>query len=305
MRDAPERPGSGHAEGQSKKESFNPTIVGGRPRGGHNLSRGIPRGIEVLIKKAAVDPEFRALLLDKRVQAATEIGLELSAAEATMLAAIPCQQIQTIIENTAVPDEQRRAFLGQVAAVMLAALGAGLTGCVVQTPYGSTRDQLTSGLEGPITYGIRPDYGWVKTLLRSNPVASRVPRQFQVIRVSVEDQGLNAVTVLVSCRSAFYSAGLSIFLRSRNDWHQPLMYHKPYDAYVRTGENEIRFHVQGIAGTTDWLIVRLVNKDRREKAKPVLDEFFKYPLDESRVGEWAYSDHVIFRIVKYHREWPG
>ena len=35
----------------------------------------IPRAIEVLIKKASVDPEFRQLLLEKREQAAGEIDL--------------------------------------------------------------------------------------------------------------------------------------------------------------------------------------------------------------------------------------
>ena len=39
------------------------TIVGGRPPGsGHGVGQ-IPRGIELLVKKASVDPEFRKLLL--------------------------------------------------------------------------------------------------------------------------------------------------------------------------------------------------------------------------------------------------
>src|SRR4030042_1117067 len=52
-------------------------------------SAPIPRGIEVLIKKAAVDPEFRAVLLEKRAAAADEIGLVLDPAEGLMLPAAP------------------------------------------------------------------------------------------------------------------------------------------------------------------------------------------------------------------------
>ena len=53
------------------------------------MSRQIPQGIEVLVLKAAVDPDFKQLLLQRRTAAAAAIGLELTAAEATMLAAVP------------------------------------------------------------------------------------------------------------------------------------------------------------------------------------------------------------------------
>ncbi|GAG42054.1 unnamed protein product, partial [marine sediment metagenome] len=46
------------------------TIVGGRPPGSGKTVGPIPRGIEVLIKKAAVDPGFKMLLLAKRDGAA-------------------------------------------------------------------------------------------------------------------------------------------------------------------------------------------------------------------------------------------
>ena len=36
---------------------------------------GVPRGIEVLLKKASVDPAFRELLLSRRAEAANAIGL--------------------------------------------------------------------------------------------------------------------------------------------------------------------------------------------------------------------------------------
>ncbi|NIT36942.1 MAG: hypothetical protein GTN49_10675, partial [candidate division Zixibacteria bacterium] len=45
------------------------------------IPRKIPRGLEVLIKKAAVDAAFKKLLLEKRAGAAQAIGLKLNAAE--------------------------------------------------------------------------------------------------------------------------------------------------------------------------------------------------------------------------------
>jgi hypothetical protein len=49
-------------------------------------------------------------LLDKRAEAAAEIGLELSAAETAMLKSIPQAQIEQIIETVTVPDEDRRVL---------------------------------------------------------------------------------------------------------------------------------------------------------------------------------------------------
>lgn len=84
----------------------------------------IPMGIEVLVKKASVDPAFKAILLERRAGAADEIGLKLDAAEAMMLAGVPDTQLDSIIAHTSVPLEHRRAFLGQAAVAMLAAVGA-------------------------------------------------------------------------------------------------------------------------------------------------------------------------------------
>ncbi len=80
----------------------------------------IPRGIEVLLKKASVDPAFRRLLVEKRAQSAREIDLELSEAEAAMLAGFPRDQLEKIIDNTKVKPEHRSVFLGSVGRIMLA-----------------------------------------------------------------------------------------------------------------------------------------------------------------------------------------
>ena len=88
-----------------------------------------PRGLEVLLKKACVDTEFRVLLLENRSAACAAIGLQLDPAETAMLNAMPTEQLDTIIRRTRVSPEDRRVFLGKVASLMLAALGAGVSGC--------------------------------------------------------------------------------------------------------------------------------------------------------------------------------
>jgi hypothetical protein len=108
----------------AEPEVVKTTIVGGQPpREGRSLG-DVPRGVEVLIKKAAVDPPFKKLLLEKRAGAAEAIALTLSAAEAAMLEAVPEAQLRAIVANTKVSPGVRPAFLGYAAGAMLAALGA-------------------------------------------------------------------------------------------------------------------------------------------------------------------------------------
>jgi hypothetical protein len=128
---------------QGKQSPASLTIVGGRPSGDETSSRGTPRGLEVLLKKASVDAEFQALLLEQRARASESIALELDPAEATMLDHMPGEQLEAIIRRTRVREEDRRVFLGKVASVMLAALGTSVSGCQKHHP--------------PATKGIRPD----------------------------------------------------------------------------------------------------------------------------------------------------
>ncbi|MGA2066038.1 MAG: Os1348 family NHLP clan protein [Thermoguttaceae bacterium] len=93
------------------------------------MSQAIPQGIEVLVKKASVDAAFRALLLERPEEAVGQIGLDLGPAEAMMLRSVPREQLAAVIARTSVPEEHRRAFLGQAAAAMLGALG--MMGCTV------------------------------------------------------------------------------------------------------------------------------------------------------------------------------
>ncbi len=145
------------------------TIVGGRPPGSGTEVGAVPRGIEVLVKKASVDPEFRKVLIQSRDRAAREIELELDPAEAAMLQQIPGEQLNAIIDNTVVPPDSRRVFLGKVAALMLAAIGVTMLGqsceeedVVLGSRPDSTDQQDTTSPPDtiqppPPTRGIQPD----------------------------------------------------------------------------------------------------------------------------------------------------
>lgn len=121
---------SSDRSGSDDRQGIATTIVGGRPAGRLKQPVSLPRGVDILIKKAAVDLEFRALLLERRAEAAREIDLALSPAEMALLNSVPVAAIEQIIANTTVPDRHRRVFLGKVAGLMLAALGVQLpAGC--------------------------------------------------------------------------------------------------------------------------------------------------------------------------------
>jgi len=135
----------------------------------------VPRGVEVLIKKAAVDAAFRDVLLDERAAAAARLDLALEPAEKAMLAAIPRAQLEQVIARTTVSAALRPAFLTYAAAVMLAALAAG--GCRVvddnrpkpgginpDLPPTATAETAATGETAstvddnePVIQGIRPD----------------------------------------------------------------------------------------------------------------------------------------------------
>ena len=145
------------SERPEEKEAIRTTIVGGRPPGCGKDVGSIPRGIEVLVKKASIDAEFKAALLDTRAEAASLIDLDLDAAEAAMLGAIPRDHLERIIDNTVVTENTRRAFMGRAAAVMLAALTAGsVIGCDEITPTKGVRVECPPTKVEP-TDGIRPD----------------------------------------------------------------------------------------------------------------------------------------------------
>ncbi|HEY3323430.1 MAG TPA: hypothetical protein VGP72_23450 [Planctomycetota bacterium] len=143
----------------SEKEAVRTTIVGGRPPGCGTEIGTVPRGIEILIKKASVDPDFKRRLLESRAEAAGVIGLKLEPSEALMLGAVPAAQLEAIIGGTKVSELERSAFLGAAAALMLAAL----TGC------GQEKSPPVAGIAPGRTLGISPDRPDVKPVKPAEP----------------------------------------------------------------------------------------------------------------------------------------
>jgi hypothetical protein len=144
----------------NEREAVRTTIVGGRPPGSGKSNGRIPRGIEVLVKKASVDAAFCEVLLSERAEAAARIDLELDTAEAAMLSAIPESQLIGIIHNTKVGSNARPAFMGYAAAAMLAALGVTAGGA---TEAGATEPPADNTLgdyyeEPDVRMAIQPDY---------------------------------------------------------------------------------------------------------------------------------------------------
>ncbi len=112
-----------------EKEAVRTTFVGGRPTGSGKHIGQVPRCIEVLVKKAAVDPQFRTVLHEKRAGAAREIDLTLTSAETAMLDSVPAAQLEAIIAATKVRPTTVPALLGKSAAAMLLALATLAVGC--------------------------------------------------------------------------------------------------------------------------------------------------------------------------------
>ncbi len=148
-------------QGARDMQAADMTIVGGRPPGsastepsfaqakpgGGRALGAVPRGIEVLVKKANVDPAFRQTLLAKRSGAAGEIGLLLDPAEALMLNAVPAEHLDAIIAGTKVEPSKVPIFLGKVAAAMLLTLGAMyMDGCATKG-----HDAISRGIRPEVT----------------------------------------------------------------------------------------------------------------------------------------------------------
>ena len=101
------------ADRPAEQEAVSITIVGGRPPGSGQKVGPIPRGIEVLLRKASVDPAFKELLLRQRGGAAESIGLKLEPGEAHDVDRRAGRQLEAVIARTSVPQEHRRAFWGR------------------------------------------------------------------------------------------------------------------------------------------------------------------------------------------------
>lgn len=118
-----------------KPASPRTTIVGGRPPESGDGLPPVPTGIEQLLRLAAVDDDFREVLIERRGDAAAAAGVVLTPNERAILGAIPETQIEAMAGRLPPPPPQRRVFLRQAAASAVVALGgAALMSCEACSP---------------------------------------------------------------------------------------------------------------------------------------------------------------------------
>jgi len=110
-----------------EKRAVKTTIVGGQPPGNERPLPPIPVGIEEILGMAAVNEEFAAALYENRDTAVQASGVELTATERGILAAIDSTTLRQMVGNVegVFPNRERRAFLARSAAALLALAGGG------------------------------------------------------------------------------------------------------------------------------------------------------------------------------------
>jgi hypothetical protein len=124
---------------QAKCVSPRTTIVGGRPPEDSAELPPVPTGIQKLLRLASVDDAFRRELLRRRAGIAAVAGVELTASEQAVLAAITAEQLEQMVGTLPPPPASRRTFLRQTASTAVMLLG----GAVLAECAGCSKDQGT------------------------------------------------------------------------------------------------------------------------------------------------------------------
>ena len=143
------------------------TIVGGRSEPFRNPD-GFPRGIEILLKKAKVDPDFRLLLLRDPVAAAGSIELDISDSEERSLLSTYPQIIEKMVENTFVPKHHVSAFRNARSAAVLSLV---LVSTVAAPAFGSGDPGPSMGIT------VEPPLATSRVFGQGNAVAGMLGRK--------------------------------------------------------------------------------------------------------------------------------
>lgn len=281
-----------NCETEPDKLKIEPTIVGGRPLAKNQSLQGIPRGIEVLIKKASVDPEFRTVLLEKRADAAA--------------------QIEKIIENAKVPDEYRRLFLGKVAAAMLAVLGIPLFARawesgrkrvqwdLWQSPYHPRGGTPLDGFPTPEEAQ--------KLLYKRNvifiPGEKWLNRNGKWLGWEIVGEASSWINISVNYRCPFKTAEIEILFRNRQKWPKAHITYDPSLSFVYWGKGEVTFCATGKGPKTDQIILALRSREHENRLPqdPITTD---WPPDDFLPGEYLVNGRVIWKIVKRSKTWSA
>lgn len=141
------------------------TIVGGRPQAQKSTRNNIPRGLELLIKRASIDSEFKSALVQKRSELLKELGITLDETEKNILECVPIDHLTRMIEATEVPPSQRKAISSGSVAAMIALFTqltfAPVAGRAENPPPAATNSEISDSMPGDglqvMVTGIRPD----------------------------------------------------------------------------------------------------------------------------------------------------
>lgn len=140
------------------------TIVGGRPQAPRSMRSDIPHALEMLVKRAAIDDGFKKDLLLKRDKIADELKIPIDSSERSMLACIPAEHLEKIIQATEVPPAQRKILAKGTTAAMVALLAQLAFAPVpgrAETPAKINIKPASSNSKNndyAVVKGIRPDF---------------------------------------------------------------------------------------------------------------------------------------------------
>lgn len=139
------------------------TIVGGRPQAPRSMRSDIPHALEILVKRAAIDADFKKDLLTKRDKIADELKIPLDSSERAMLDCIPAEHLEKMIQATEVPPAQRKILAKGTTAAMIALLAqltfapvAGRAEAPAKINIRPTNSSSKNS-EDAVVKGIRPD----------------------------------------------------------------------------------------------------------------------------------------------------
>jgi hypothetical protein len=129
----PAEPGREQRTEAVEKRAVKTTIVGGQPPGNERPLPPIPVGIEEILGMAAVNDDFAKALYANRDSAVSASGVELTATERGILAAIDAASLRQMVGNVdgVFPNRERRAFLARSAAALLVLAGGGAAAAAV------------------------------------------------------------------------------------------------------------------------------------------------------------------------------
>ena len=155
------------AQVEEGTEAVRRTIVGGRPIDRRRRKVRIPIGVEKVLCAAATDPVFRDRLLTDRADALAGTGLEISAAETSILSAVSEAALRTRIDSIDLKRHRKRRFFRGIAAASLAATTA--TACIGESETATGSGADAQGMEEILQQNIISPGG----LCRPDPLSSR------------------------------------------------------------------------------------------------------------------------------------